>query len=812
MRIFSATRSDLRLTVRHARLVLTLAAALCVTECMPMNAAPISPLPLTAPAVLTFSVIHADRAAHLLHAFYPKAVIRIDSGANAVVVIATPDDLAGMRTVASGIDVKSPTDAIVDSVQLHSAKPDQAVGRLAPLFAHARFSVGPNGTVIVLATTADLAQIKAVLGAMDTPPAAATPKPIYPPQAVRVTQADPRSVARALANSSPNVRVAVAGSNILVSGAADDVTAAKALVAQLDVPPPNISYTEVYRFHFVDAASVADLLRRSFHAIDLSVDANLNAITVFAASAVQQRIANAAGELDAAPAAASNGGTAPGGTVDTDVITLHAAVPAIGGAASTSAADIAQSVSQALSGVAPDLKITVHPNSTRLILTGSAYTLQLARDLIAKLDIAEPLVELDTEVYEVDEGLQKQLGIKVPTAALSTTYSEVTPAAPTGGATAIIGGLQAITRTPLTLAAQLDFLVSQNKARILEDPRITTFSGRTASLRAGETVNILTTTGGGTGTVATTQVQSFQTGVTLDITPVVNADDYVTVTLHPSVNTEAGISTAGVPNIQTRDTTTTVGLHDGETLVVGGLIEDSDSRNVQKIPFLGDLPLIGKLFQDTGVSHTRNELIVTVTPHILKTGMLGGTFGARPLDEPRPATFPTLPPTATLPAFTHPVPRVSPPAQVTVNAATAPPAPAASGSPAPGVSAPAPLPSAFAQTNVYTFGSPPPSNYADPNQPPQISYVQVQPSVVKNGQAVTISAITTTNVVSLAFGPSSMQTQTTLATIGAGKWQSTFNFNAPLQSANGTVTMTLTATTAQGANVSLRIPFTLLSQ
>jgi type IV pilus assembly protein PilQ len=202
-------------------------------------------------------------------------------------------------------------------------------------------------------------------------------------------------------------------------------------------------------------------------------------------------------------------------------------------------------------------------------LTVNARSIQLAKQLIAQLDVAEPLVELDTEVLEIDEGVQKQLGFKFPTPVLSTTYSELQPAASDSGSGRLLA-LQPLTRTPLTLGAELDFLVSTNKARILEDPRITTFSGRTASLHAGETVNNLTTTGGGTGTVATTQVQSFQTGVTLDITPVVNADDYITVTLHPSINSEAGISAAGVPNIQTRDTTTTVGLHDGETIVVGG--------------------------------------------------------------------------------------------------------------------------------------------------------------------------------------------------------------------------------------------------
>ena len=388
-------------------------------------------------------------------------------------------------------------------------------------------------------------------------------------------------------------------------------------------------------------------------------------------------------------------------------------------------------------------------------------------------------------------------------------------------------------RTPISFEAELNFLIANNKARILEDPRITTVSGRTASLRAGETVNILTTTGGGTGTVATTQVQSFQTGVTLDITPIVNDGDYITVTLHPTVNSIAAISAAGVPNIQTRDTTTTVGLHDGQTIVIAGLIEDMDSLSVQKIPFLGDIPLLGRaLFTYQNVQKTRNELIVTVTPHIVRPGESGG-IGSTKLGLPRPENLPTLPPGAQLPPPTRlaagplPEPSTTPararePAPVNVptpairpqsntppigGVTTATPSPTSS----PVGPTPLPLPSAFSQTNVYTFGQPPQNNYAAPNGAAQIFYVQVSPSVVKNGQMMSLAAITTTNVAQLTFGPNALLPMTTLQSVGPGQWQGSFPFSAaglPIGQAN--ITLILTATTGMGSRISLPVPLSLL--
>jgi type II secretory pathway component GspD/PulD (secretin) len=756
--------------------------------------------------------------ARVLHGLYPGATIRIDSAANAIIVIASPEELSGMRSIVAGIDVRGPASSTAEAISVNNLDARLLRIRLAQIFRRARFGETTRNSIVVTASAIDMAQIKAVIATIDAPTPAPTRKPAYPTQALRIVQADPRTLARAVARSVANVRVMVAGSSLLLAGPADAVTTAKALASQLDLPAADLRYATVYRLRSVDASSVAAFLSRSFPSFEIETDRDLNSISVVATTAQQQRISDAVGVLDATPG--TNGATS-GGNTASQVVALHAAVPSANGNASTSANDIAQTVLQAIGPEAPDLKITVQPNSTRLILSGSSYSIERAKALIAQLDVPEPLVELDTNVYEVDEGIQKQLGLKFPTPVLSTTYSELTPSTSASGeAPRQPLSLQGLTRTPLTLGAELDFLVATNQAKILEDPRITTFSGRTASIRAGESVNILTTAGGGSGTVATTQIQSFQTGVTLDITPVVNADGYITVTLHPSVNSEAGVSAAGVPNIQTRDTTTTVGLHDGETLVVGGLIEENDSRTVQKIPLLGDLPLIGRLFQDVGVNHTRNELIVTVTPHILRT--------PRSADEamvqPTPGVLPTIDPRATLPQSSAIKARLVAPAPsgafgqaVAGNASRSLPGQslvhddtyvntaAPQGNPVP-----APLPSALDQANTYTYGSAPANNYAQPNASPQILFLQVQPTIVKLGQAVTISAITTTNVTTLRLGASIGASQLSLGSLGAGKWHSSFPFSTVgLSTAGGPAFLTLTASTGFGASASLQVPFSV---
>ena len=623
------------------------------------------------PVVIPLSLIPAARAEHIVRALYPDVAIRVDPSSNAIILTANTAELASIRAVVAGVDVRDPLASVVDSVQLHTVSERDVVTRVRLLYPHARLIEAPNRTIVIESSPQDLAQIKTVIGAIDSPLPTPTPPPLYPTEALRITQRSARDVARALARAMPNVRVSVSGAEILINGAPDAIASAKVLAKQLDEPQASASYTQVYRLRFVDATSVAELLQRSYRNLPVQVDADLNAITVLASASLQQRISDAIDQLDAGPLPnpASTAGGAQGAGYDggVEVVALRAAIPGMNGAASTSATDIATTVSQTLSAAAPDLKITVPPNSTQLVLYGSPLSIKIAKDLISKLDVPQPLVVLDTEVLEVDETDAKDLGLQLPQggALLSTQFTEQSPSVPADGSVPPpLQGLKSFARTPLQFSLQLNLLIQQNKARVLADPRITTISGRTATIRAGDTISVLTTSGGGAGTVATTQIQQFQTGITLDITPIVNADDFISVSLHPTVNSETGILN-GVPQIATRDTLTTVDLKDNQTLVIGGLIQESSSRLETKIPILGDLPLFGRAFRSTNVNSTRNELILTVTPHIVRTSDKG-TIPGPPLPPiPTAAPLPTLPPGTRLPAPTQNTPHTPAPTSTT---------------------------------------------------------------------------------------------------------------------------------------------------
>jgi general secretion pathway protein D len=407
--------------------------------------------------------------------------------------------------------------------------------------------------------------------------------------------------------------------------------------------------------------------------------------------------------------------------------------------------------------MASGLHVTVPQNTQEIILTGDPSAVRLAQELIAKLDVPPPLVELDTEVLEIDGNVAKNLGLQLPQAVISTTFEEVQPTPDPFGNAGRIGRIQPITRTPLQLTAQLNLLVQHGDGRVLANPRIVTLSGHTANFQAGDTLSIITTTGGGVGTPVTQQLQSFNTGVTLDITPIVSADGAIMVTVHPTVNSLSG-DPNGVPEIATRNTQTTVSLHDNQTLIIGGLIQESDTRTITSVPVLGNIPVLGGLFKNNNTNNTSNELVIVVTPHIIKDGETVSSGSS--LGVPTPAPLPTLPPETALPT-------ARPSGMPTMNGP-----PAVLNTPPSQTTAPQPTPSAFAASNVFEYGHAPQNNFAQPQDAPQIFYARLAPTVMNSSTAVSVDVITTTNVSRVQVGTSTLIMP--LTQVSPGKWQITF--------------------------------------
>lgn len=775
-------------------------------------------------AVIPFTVIRAEEALPIVQRFYPRAHIIVDRNVNAVVVSASPDDLNAIRQMCAGIDSKSAISPTTQSLSLHRMEASDIAARLRALYPDAKFSTVGRRILLVSANNAEMQQIQSVVSVVDAPLATPTPQPLATPpatEAVHVFQAPARQVAREVAGAVHGLRISVAGQAIVLAGSPDLITRAKDIIAVLDAPAPTQHYTAVYRIHTLDAQSVGDLIQRSFPDAKVTVDADINALSVLATPPEQQRIADAIAKLDSAGTSASGAPSAVQTSTDTGVgsvqiYNMRAAVPGANNSPSTTANDLATLVTQALQPQAPDLHINVSPDSPQLILTGNPYSIKLAKDLLSQLDVSQQLVVLDTEILEMDENTAKNLGVSVSSInggpfSIGTIFTESSPPPdPSSGIVPILRRLQPLYRTPIAFGDAINLAIQHGNARVLADPRITTLSGHTATIRAGDNISIPLTTGGGAGTIATTQIQTFQTGVTLDITPIVNADGLITVALHPVVNSLTGILN-GVPQISTRDTQTTVALREDQTLVIGGLIQDNTQRTESKVPVLGDLPLVGHVFRNQTLNGDRNELIISVTPHILSPGQTS-TYPGPPLPAiPTPAPLPTLPPGAALPT---PSPSLAPTPLITPGNLTRRvprpiliPTPVPLVSPFPSVVASA-TPSQPSGSNVFAYGSEPPSNDAGAADPPKIYYAVLSPTILTYGTPVQINVTTSTNVAQLSLRYNGVATS--ISQIAPGKFTGTFPFTlVGTPGPTGPIVLILTANKADGTSATLPVPVTI---
>jgi type II secretory pathway component GspD/PulD (secretin) len=805
----------------------------------PASASP--PSPEYDSDAIALTNVRARDALPVLRAALPKLEASAGPVPSLLIVRGAPGDVASAHRLVAALDVPDPNRRVTQAIVLQHAPARAVAAELQRAFGTAHFYAGANGTIVAEGALQTLDRAKELAAALDVAPPVTTSSPGKTVAALSVTQGSASDVARTVAQELPGVKASVsAGGQVVVAGPSAEVARAQAIVAQVDRPLSSDRYVQLYRLHSVDARSVGDLIARTFRDATVTPDVDLNSLAITATAREHGRIADAIAQLDTSASVPVPAGSGPpvsqagsdlaaGGA---EVVTLKAAVPGLSGAEPTSATDIATAVGQALQQSAPDLRITVPANATQLILGGSPNSIRQAKELIDKLDTLQKLVVLDTEIYEVDETTAKTLGLRFITPLLSTTYTETTPAAPASGGNAPpLLGLQQLSRTPLSLGAQLDLSVATGKARIIADPRLTTISGRTASLRAGENLAIQTQVGGGTGTVATTQIQTFQTGVTLDITPVINAGDYISVTLHPTVNSNTGF-VAGIPQISTRDTQTTVAMREGQTLFIGGLIEETTTRDEQKIPLLGDLPLIGPIFRDTTLSYERNELVITVTPHIIDPE------APKPLPPPPslgngvvPAPFPTIPPGILLPTE-RPLARsrrgiaapASAPLAVPASPATPLPATPLPATPQPGAQPPGTpsnvsLPPAAAAPGATAGGAAPPDTFvygqkpaaplsSSTTDPPQIAYVLLTPTSFRSSATLHLEAITSTNVSRMTIGYNGFLAPINPTTPGA--WQSNFAFvNSGLGQLPQNISLTLTAYRQDGAQTAIAIPVTI---
>jgi type II secretory pathway component GspD/PulD (secretin) len=274
----------------------------------------------------------------------------------------------------------------------------------------------------------------------------------------------------------------------------------------------------------------------------------------------------------------------------------------------------------------PDGKMT---SPTLLILNGTRDDITRALDILSKIDVKPVQLLFEAKVTEINDSDQKQLGVNWDFSQFSTSFGEFVPLDATGkpipGDTDFPGqvlkvGTISRSRIPNMATATIDALIQNGRAKILARPNVAALDGQKATMFVGDTVNYISsisqTTTGENVTTASVNV-----GVILTLTGRASDDGYITLYLHPEVSTITQfLSVPGggsLPQLSSRFADTVIRVKDGDTIAIGGLIQDTTNNAVNKVPILGDLPVLGSFFRDVNKKKTRSEIVFFIKTSLI---------------------------------------------------------------------------------------------------------------------------------------------------------------------------------------------------
>jgi general secretion pathway protein D len=282
-----------------------------------------------------------------------------------------------------------------------------------------------------------------------------------------------------------------------------------------------------------------------------------------------------------------------------------------------------------------------------LVVRGTPDQIALAEKLVDDLDKARPEVIIDIAVMQVSKDRSRTLGLSPPASATVTLQSNINNTTTTTGTTTAgtgatvtqsngsqnginlntLGNLNATDFQVTIPSANLSAVMSDSDTKLIQNPQIRALDGQKATLKIGDRVPVATGSfqpgigGVGINPLVNTQFQYLDVGVNIDITPHVHAGREVTLKISMDISSVTGQSSIGginQPIIGQRKIEHEIRLKDGEANLLGGMLEDQQTRSLSGIPGLAQIPILHYLFGQSTKDHSENDIVFAIVPHIVR--------------------------------------------------------------------------------------------------------------------------------------------------------------------------------------------------
>ena len=288
------------------------------------------------------------------------------------------------------------------------------------------------------------------------------------------------------------------------------------------------------------------------------------------------------------------------------------------------------------------------PTQNAIVVRGTPDQVALAEKLVNDLDKAKPEVIVDVAIMQINRDKSKTLGISPPTSATvalqnnvtntttgtgtstsTTTSTNSTSGTPNSINLNALGNLNATDFTVTISQATATALFSDSSTKLIQNPQIRAVDGQKATLKIGDRVPVATgsfgsgigNTGLGVSPLVNTQFQYLDVGVNIDITPHIHADGEVTLKITMDISSVTSYTNIGgiqQPVIGQRKIEHEVRLKEGEVNLLGGMLEDQQTKSLTGIPGLGQIPILKYLFGQSNTDHSETETVFALIPHVVR--------------------------------------------------------------------------------------------------------------------------------------------------------------------------------------------------
>jgi type IV pilus assembly protein PilQ len=270
-----------------------------------------------------------------------------------------------------------------------------------------------------------------------------------------------------------------------------------------------------------------------------------------------------------------------------------------------------------------NIKVVKEQNA--LLITGTSEDIVNTREVIATIDIPTPQVIIDVLVVEYSRGIGQDYGLSfgADTARVwnSFEYPHLRMSRDKQGVINTIGfnsneWIKVLQQLPNNFYLNLHLMEEQKKAKVLAQPSITVLNGNKANIDVSTTEYYKIVTG--INETQNLQFRPITFGISMQITPWISRGGQITAEISPDISNSAGYSKDNYPSVFKRSVSTTVRLNNNQTVVLGGLIRSDVNIQNDKVPFFGDIPLLGYLFRTQTKSNQQTNLVIYITPHIVQ--------------------------------------------------------------------------------------------------------------------------------------------------------------------------------------------------